>query len=48
MLHFLFFFKKIATSWQEERGVRQIIMAIILRALDVEHIPKQREAKQQC
>ena len=29
----------------EKRGQRQVIMALILWAIDVPHIPKQRDAK---
>ena len=30
---------------ERERGQRQVIMALILWAIDVPHIPKQRDAK---
>jgi len=33
------------TKSELEKGLRQVIMALILWATDVPHVPKQREAK---
>jgi len=30
---------------EKEKGLRQVIMALILWAIDVPHMPKQRDAK---